>query len=471
MGYYLVIDIWLLVLDLLIQCDMDTTSLSKKSILDWITRGSFFLLIVLVPLFFSLELTTYTLPKVVLSQILACLLLSAWFMKMTLRGQVLFNPSMLFYPILVYFVISVFSLFQAMSPPGVVSLLWQVFAYVILYFIVINCFEEKEIGTWVLIMTLVGFLMSVYGLLQSFGIEPLLGGYHYVSRIPYSTLGHRNQVAQYLVLVIPLSGVFLFLTTSMTRRVIFGVSTVMMVYLLYLTKSRGGFLGLLGALLISVGICMYQWFSRHSFFQRKRWLFPLGLFLLVMTPVLYFVFPTPLTLKAEPSNPFGYYIHSIDGSKLRANQGIRIQLDYRILRGNPQKPGYVGLYGERSSSHPVFLPQEREGWSHLRKEDLRFPAMPYDDDIKLRWVPGSDDSIIQFKNVVVETSDGVRLIKGASLDPYFSKLGVTEVDKAVSTRARLHMYQNTIDMIKDNFLVGVGFGNFKYVYPRYRDRV
>jgi O-antigen ligase/Tfp pilus assembly protein PilF len=450
---------------------MKPTSISKKSILDWITHGSFFLLIVLVPLFFSLELTTYTLPKVVLSQVFACILLSAWFMKMTLRGQILFKSSMLFYPILVYFVISVFSLFQAMSPPGVVSLLWQVFAYIILYFIVINYFEEKEIGTWVLIMTLVGFLMSVYGLLQYFGIEPLLKSYHYVPRIPYSTLGHRNQVAQYLVLLIPLSGVFFFLTSSWTRRVVFGVSTVMMVYLLYLTRSRGGFLGFLVALFISVGIGIYQWSSRHSFFQRKRWFFPLCLFLLVMMPILYFVFPTPLTLKAEPSNPFGYYIYSIDGSKMRAHQGIRIQLDYRILRGDPQKPGYVGLYGERSASNPVFLPQEREGWSRLRKEDIRSPATPYDDDIKLRWVPGSDDSIIQFKNVIVETSDGVRLIKDASLDPYFSKLGVTEVDKAVSTRARFHMYRNTIDMIKDNFLVGVGFGNFKYVYPRYRDRV
>ena len=450
---------------------MDTASLPKKSILDWITRGSFFLLIVLVPLFFSLQLTTYTLPKVVLSQVFVCVLLSAWLMKMTLRGQVLFKPSMLFYPILVYFVISVFSLFQAMSLPGAVSLLWQVFAYMILYFIVINCLEEKEIGTWVLIMTLVGFLMSVYGLLQFFGVEPLIQDYNYVVRTPYSTLGHRNQVAQYLVLLIPLSGVFFFLASSWTRRVVFGVGTVTMVYLLYLTKSRGGYLGFLVALLISVGIGIYQWSSRQSLFRRKKWLFPLCLFLLLLLPILYFVFPTPLTLKAEPSNPFGYYICSIDGSKMRSTQGIRIELDYRILRGDPQKPGYVGLYGERNASNPVFLPQDREGWSRLRKDDLRFPATPYGDEIRLRWVPGSDDSIIQFKNVIVETSDGVRLIKDASLDPYFSKLGVTEVDKAVSTRARYHMYRNTIDMIKDNFLVGVGFGNFKYVYPRYRDRV
>ena len=49
---------------------METASAEKKSIFDWIIRGTFLLLIVLVPLFFSLELTTYTLPKVVLSQIL-----------------------------------------------------------------------------------------------------------------------------------------------------------------------------------------------------------------------------------------------------------------------------------------------------------------------------------------------------------------------------------------------------------------
>ena len=99
---------------------------------------------------------------------------------------------------------------------------------------------------------------------------------------------------------------------------------------------------------------------------------------------------------------------------MTANQAIRIELDYRILRGDPQKPGYVDLYGERNASHPVFLPQEREGWNHLRKEDIQFPATPYDDDIKLRWVPGSDDSILQLKNVVVETKRWGSLIK----DPF-----------------------------------------------------
>lgn len=444
--------------------------MEKKSILDWITRGSFFLVLVLIPLFFSLQLTTYTLPKVVLSQIFVCIILSAWFTKMALRGEIIFKPSMLFFPILVYFVISIFSMFQAMSLQGMMSLLWQVFAYVILYFIVINHFKEEEIETWVLIMTFVGLLLSSYGLLQYFGIEPILKGYHYIPHIPYSTLGHRNQVAQYLILLIPLSGAFFLLTSSWTKRAVFGIGTVIMLYHLYLTKSRGGILGFLLALLFSLGIGTYQWSSRHSSFARRKWLFPLCLFSLILLPVLFFIYPTPLTLKAKPFNPIGYYIHSIDGSKMKPNQRIRIELDYRILRGDPQKPGYIGFYGERNTSIPIFLPQEREGWIHVRNEEIQFSVTPYDEDIKLRWVPGSEDSILQLANVVVETPDGYPLIKAPFLNWFFSKLGVTEVDKAISTQARFHMYRNTINMIEDNFLLGVGFGNFKYVYPRYRDR-
>lgn len=444
--------------------------MEKKSALDWMIRGSFFLLIVAVPLFFSFELTTYTLPKVILSQVLACLLLAAWLLEMTLQREFTFKPSMLYVPILVFFVLSLFSLLQALSLPGGMSLLWQVFAYVILYFIVINQFQEEEMEFWVFVMSLVGFLVSGYGILQYFGIEPLLKGFYYIPNIPFSTLGHRNQVAQYVVLLIPLSGAFFFLASSWTKRVVFGISAVIMIYLLYLTKSRGGILGLLFALILPLGITTYRWLLKHPFFQRKKWLFLICFSLVMFTPVLFFVLPSPLTLKAKPSNPIGYYIHSIDGSRIKPNQAIRIELDYRVLRGDSKKSGYVGLYGERTISPPIFLPQEREGWNHVRTEDIQFSTTPYDEDIKLRWVPGSDDAILQLKNVVVETTGGVPLIKETFLNWFFSKLGVREIDKAISTQARLYMYRNTMEMIRDNLLLGVGFGNFKYVYPRYRDR-
>ena len=449
---------------------MEMTAAEKKTVFDWIIRGAFFLLVVSVPLYFSLDLTTYTLPKVVLAQVLACILLAAWFLRMTLEGRYVFKPAALFFPILIYFVISVFSLFQAMSLPGGISLLWQVFAYVLVYFVVINRFREEDLGTWVLVLSLVGFLHSGYGILQYFGYDPLLKEYRFIPHIPFSTLGHRNQVAQYLVLLFPLSGAFFFFSSSWFKRGFFGVATVMMVYHLYLTKSRGGILGCLFILLLLVCMGLRYWLLRRAFFEQRKWFFLVGLFFLLSIPVLFFVLPTPLTLKAEHPNPFGYYIHSIDASKIPASQAIRVSFDYRILRGDPRNAGYVNLYGERTASTPIPLIQEGEEWIHVQREDIQFSATPYDEDIKLRWVPGSEDSILQVRNVVVATKEGLRLIKDPFLNRFFSRLGVTEVDKAISGQARLYMYRNTVNMIKDNLFLGVGFGNFKYIYPRYRDR-
>ena len=240
--------------------------MEKKSVFDVIVRVAFFLLIVLVPLFFSFQLTTYTLPKVVIAQILVSVLLASWLLKMTLKGHFSFERSMLAYPVFIYFVISISSLTYALSVPGGVSLLWQVFAYVLVYFIVIHHIREEKIETWVFIISLVGIIVSGYGILQYFGFEPLLKGYSYTPNIPISTLGHRNPAAQYLILLIPLSGVFSLLSRSRIRRLVFGVSTIFMLYHLFLTKSRGGLLGLILSFLLAAIIMIYKWMERSPLF-------------------------------------------------------------------------------------------------------------------------------------------------------------------------------------------------------------
>lgn len=445
--------------------------MQKKSIFDWIFRGAFFLLIVLVPLFFTFKLTTYTLPKVVIAQILVSVILASWLLKMTFEGRFSFERSLLAYPIFIYFIISISSLTYALSVPGGVSLLWQIFAYVMVYFVVIHHVCEKEIETWVFVMTLVGIIFSGYGVMQYFGFEPLLKGYYYPPYIPFSTLGHRNQAAQYLILLIPLSGAFSLLSRSRIRRLVFGFSTLLMIYHFYLTKSRGGLLGIILSVVFVAAVMTYKWLERYPFLYRKRKIVLISLFSFpVLLILIFFVSSTTLTLRVKHINPIGYYIHSVDGSKIPANQPVRIEFDFRILKGSPEKPGYVNLYGERTNSSPIYLNQDRGEWSHVERKDVYFSSTPYDEDLKLRWVPGSENSALQLKNVVVQSKDGLNLIKDSFLNGLFSKLGVTEVDKALSGQARLYMYRNTIEMIKENLFLGSGFGNFKYVYPRYRDR-
>ena len=446
-------------------------AMEKKSVFDIIIRGAFSLLLILVPLFFSFQLTTYTLPKVVIAQILVSVLWACWLLKMSLEGRFSFERSMLAYPIFIYFVISISSLTFALSVPGGVNLLWQIFAYIMVYFIVIHHIREEKIEAWVFTICLVGIIVSGYGILQYFGFEPLLKGYYYTPYIPFSTLGHRNPAAQYLILLIPLSGVFSLLSRSRIRRLVFGMSALLMIYHLFLTKSRGGLVGFILSFLLVAVIMIHKWLERYPFFYGKRRGVLISLFSLpILLLFIFFIFPTALTLRVKYINPAGYYIHSIDGSKIPANQPVRIEFDFRIVKGSPDKPGYVNLHGERTDSSPIYLKQNKGGWNHLKREDIYFSSTPYDEDLKLRWVPGSENSTLRLKNVIVQSKGGLNLIKDSFLNRLFSKLGVAEIDKTFSGQARLYMYRNTIEMIKENLFLGSGFGNFKYVYPRYRDR-
>lgn len=441
------------------------------SIFNLVVRRVFFLIVVLVPLFFTFQLNTYNLPKIVLNQLFVIILLAFWFLKMAIEGCFSFKRSELSYPIFLYFIISIFSLVFAISVPGGVSFLWQIFSYMIIYFIVVNHIQGEEIETWSLILSLVGIIISGYGILQYFGIEPLLKGYYYVPYIPFSTLGHRNHVAQYLILLIPLSGAFLFFSPSWIRRVIFGISILLMVYHLILTKSRGGLLGFIVSLLFLLGIITYKGLKRSSFFGEKRWLYlPFIFFLPPLLFLLFSIFSTTITLRVKHLSPIGYYIHSIDGSKIPSDQPIHIEFDFMILEGSQEKPGYIDLYGEQMKPSPINLISEREGWNHIKRGNIYLPPIPYHEDLILRWVPGSEKSTLQLKNIIVQSKTGKNLIKTSLLNRVFVKLGVTEIDKVLSSQTRLYMYRNTINMIKDHFFLGVGVGNFKYVYPRYRDR-
>ncbi len=447
---------------------IDTTE--KKSTFDCAIRISFFFLILLVPLFFSFKFTTYTIPKVVLSQVLVCIILSLWFLKMFYNGKIHFAPSMLFFPLLLYLMISLVSLGYAVSVPGGASLIWQIFSYVIVYFIVINHLREERMERWVLLMSFTGMTVSGYGFLQFYGIEPLLKGYSYTPHIPFSTLGHRNQAAQYLLLLIPLAFSYAFLSNSWVRRFIFSIGGLMMVYHFYITKSRGGWIGFLVALLLLVFVLFFYWASNLSFFERRKWLFYVGFVLLFLFSLFFFFLPRTITLKAEHLHTMGYYIQSIDGSRIIDGQSIRIEFEYRLVEGNTRNAGYVNLIGENIRSTPIPLTPRTEGWNYIRKDDILFQKAPHEETIKLRWVPETEGMKIQFRKVKVETGDGISLIKDSFLDQFFSRIGITDLDKTISTQARFYMYRNTIRMIRDNFVMGVGFGNFKYVYPRYRDR-
>ena len=441
-----------------------------SSLFDAVLRGILFLLFLLVPLFFSLRLTNYSLPKVALLEVLVSLLLTLWFLRMGLEGRLVFERCALSVPLLVFLFIALLSLPFSLSPFGGLSLLGQIASTVALYFVVVHHLREEEIERWVLVFSATGLLVSAYGILQSAGLEPLLQGYEFLPFIPVSTLGHRNMVAQYLIVVIPLSGTFFLLTSWGPRKVLFGLATLSMTYCLFLTKSRGGIVGFTSALFLAFGVQVCRWARSERTRSENRAGFLKWLWVLPVGSLLFLFLPPSSTIRVEHLNPVGYTLGSVDTFGLSSTKPILIAFEYRVLQGSRDKAGQADLFSGRINSSPVGLGPAREGWNHVQGKSVLTHPPARGEQFFLRWIPGSEPAALQFRNVTVQTEEGVPLMQSGWADRLFTRLGISEVDKRLSGQTRVYLYRNTLAMIKDHPFAGVGFGNFRYAYPRYRDR-
>lgn len=441
---------------------------SKVVFLHSFLKLLFISLFILVPLYFGLSFTTYTFPKIVITQILVLLMIGLWLFQMSLSGEIIIKKNHLLLPMLLYLSICLLSLTWSTSIAGGVSLLWQVFSYIFLTVIITNNFSEQEIQPWALALTTSGFLISFYGILQYLGIEPFLKGYDYVPRIPFSTLGHRNQVAQFLILVIPLSGLFCFLSKRWPLRFFFLLSSLMMIYHLILTRSRGGVLGLLLSFSIIFTLFVYKIVRKKETLNIAEICSGVFLSLLLGISLILFLLPASLKIHTKEIQSGGILIHALDGSKIKGNGSISIRLEYQVLEGDSDIIGFLDLYGKGFQSKPISLKNHEKSWIVLREKIFLQTPLPHE-ELYLRWIPSKENISIQFRRISVE-SNGSNLIKQKWLNDFFSRIGITGVDKTLSCQARLYMYLNTLRMIRDNLIFGVGFGNFKYVYPRYRDR-
>ncbi len=427
-------------------------------------RLLFISLFFLVPLYFDLSFTTYALPKIAMTQIFVLLMMGLWFFKMVLSGEISIKKTYLLIPILIYLSISLASLTWSISIPGALSLMGRVFSYIFLSLIIINHFSEREIKPWVFALTLSGFLISLYGILQYFGMEPFLKEYDYIPRTPFSTLGHKNQVAQFLILVIPLSALFSLFSKQWPLRFFFLLSSLSMVYELTLTQSRGGILGFILSFLIISSLLVYKVLKKEIPGSIKFWVIFLILFFGGW--IASFFLSSSFTIHTKDIQRGSFLLHTLDSSKIREKSFISISLEYRILEGTSDPVGLFDLYRKGFQSKPLFLKNDGKEWRSLR-EEIPLPISP-DQDLFLRWIPFNGTTTVQFRRISVETN-GVNLIKHKWLNNFFLRLGIPGVDKALSIEARIYMYSNTLRMILDHLILGVGFGNFKYVYPRYRD--
>jgi len=127
------------------------------------------------------------------------------------------------------------------------------YLYYFLFFILllINVKSKEQINKIVLAIVFSSFLVSIYGLIQAFGFDPLPWGESSKLRI-FSTFGQPNLLSSYLLLTMPLSLYLIFKNNEIIFKILCFIILLSQLLCLFFTYSLSGWLGFfIGGILTS----------------------------------------------------------------------------------------------------------------------------------------------------------------------------------------------------------------------------
>ncbi len=245
------------------------------NILDKVSKASIYLLVFLLPLFF-LPWTTNVLDfnKQALLIFLVFVSLGCWLLKSLTQGKISLNRNIFNLPVIIYLLIlglaSLFSAYKYGSfwglPLSISSCFLTIFAFVLLYFLIINVFvpsesikNKKSNGTGeqgifglLIVLIISGFLATLFGVCQIFGKIPL----------SHNTIGTANSLAVFIVCLLPLVLSILF-TSKRLIKFLMAIIGLLMLGLMFLVNFWVAWILLLigSAALLIFGIAKKDIFS------------------------------------------------------------------------------------------------------------------------------------------------------------------------------------------------------------------
>jgi len=299
---------------------------NNRSILfSWIIRASYFVLLTVVPLIFlpwNYELFEFN--KMMVTYAVTAVVACAWVAKWFAEKKISIVKTPLDFPIALFFVSqllsSLFSIDRHISWFGYYSRfnggMWSLICYTILYYAFVSNFLEqtpppqnpksqipnskqiqrsnfqnkgntstieqysnRTIYNLLYTTLVVAFLISLYGIAESFGIDKHLWVQDVQNRV-FSTLGQPNWLAAYLVALLPISMWFALrsLLQNSNRTVIswgqllspgfiiWTFVSVIFFWTLLLTRSRSGYFGLAAADIFLVSFIVWKLLgTKHAY--------------------------------------------------------------------------------------------------------------------------------------------------------------------------------------------------------------
>ena len=218
----------------------------------------FSILIFLVPLIlWPYTSEVFEFNKMVLVYILTTLITAVWIVRMIAERKIIFRRTILDIPLLAFTASQIISTILSIDPQTSVfgyysrfnGGLLSVFCYNLLYWAFVSNIAKKEARKLIHIFLGSATIVSIYAVLEHFGIDKNIWVQDVASRV-FSTLGQPNWLAAWIVALSPITWALMLNTDKKLKSVkfwIYSALSILFFWTLIFTKSRSGYLGFAAA--------------------------------------------------------------------------------------------------------------------------------------------------------------------------------------------------------------------------------
>lgn len=272
----------------------------------------FKILLFLVPLVFLKNTSElFEFNKIIVLYIFTILISSSWIIKSLTEKKIIFRRTILDIPLTIYLMVLLLSTIFSIDPHTSVlgyysrfngGLISQI-SYCLLYWAFVSNISKKEVKKIIKYGVYGLFIASILAILEHFGIGITCGlmgiGWNTdcwvqdVTNRVFSTFGQPNWLAAYLVATLPLCWkVVVDQNSTNTKKIIWGILSIVFFVTLLFTKSRSGLLGFGVASVVFWGLI---------FRKNKLKFVKIFMVLNAVFIVLFFVFQPPTADNRQPT--------------------------------------------------------------------------------------------------------------------------------------------------------------------------
>ncbi len=220
-----------------------------QKVIEW----SFYSLFFVIPLFFyPVTSELFEFNKMTLTYLIAVIIFFTWSLKAVISKKLTLKKTVLDLPLTIFLIsqilATIFSIDVHTSLIGFYSRfhggLYSTIAYIFLYFAFINNLQKRQAQKALSVLLFSGLLVSIYGILQHFGIDSQLWQQDVKERV-FSTLGQPNWLGAFLIFLIPITQVRVLKAKAVkTKSFIYNyLLFIAFIITLLFTKSRSSLLG------------------------------------------------------------------------------------------------------------------------------------------------------------------------------------------------------------------------------------